>query len=137
MDTILEIKKKNFYLRMFILPIYSSKICFVRFNDDKGYDQVIKFLRGVGVNCDSYEEDDYRNAYGFVVKEKTKYGNVQFMFMNGCEEYKSEYVNTLSHESYHLVQNICSYHGLEFYPTGDNEHIAYLTGAIYSELNKM
>ena len=137
MEVILEIKKKNFYLRMFILPIYSSKICFVRFNDDKGYDHVIKFLKGINVDCESYETSEYSDAYGFVAKEKTKYGIVHFMFMNMCEEYKSDYVNTLSHETYHLVHNICSHHGLEFHPTGDNEHIAYLTGTIYSELNKM
>lgn len=137
MKTISKHKSKELTIHLFQIPIYDSKICFLKYDNDKGYNKAIECIKRFGVKDEVYETDEYRYAFGFVSKEKTKYGIVHFIFMNNCKEYKKDYSNTLSHENYHLVNNICKYHGIVFDHEGDNEAHAYLTGYLFQILSTL
>lgn len=136
MKTLSKYKSKSLLIHLFEIPIYDSKICFIRYENGEGYDKAMEFIKRIGVDNSSYKTDEYLFAYGFTTKEKTKHGQVHFVFINNCKEYKDYYSNTLAHENYHLVHNICKHHGIEFNDEGDNEPIAYLTGYLFDMLIK-
>lgn len=123
-------------IKLFKIPVYDSNICFIRYNNDISYNEVLIYLESINVNIDDYKTDDYKNAYGFTFKEKSKLGVIHFIIINGCEEYSEYYKNTLTHEIFHLISHICKHHGIEMYPDSDNEHIAYLTGYLSDILLK-
>lgn len=137
MKVLHKYKSKDLTIQLFEIPIYDSKICFIKYENDKGYTKAIEFTERIGVKDEIYQTDEYRNAFGFVSKEKTKFGIVHFIFMNNCKEYRKDYPNTLSHENYHLVNNICKYHGITFDAEGDNEPFAYLTGYLFQLLSTL
>lgn len=137
MKTLHKYKSKDLTIQLFQIPIYDSKVCLLKYHNDNAYYRALDFAKKIGVDCSSYMSDDYLNAYGFVSKEKTKYGHVNFIFMNNCKEYKAAYHNTLSHENFHLVHNICKHHGIEFNDDSDNEPIAYLTGYLFELLSTL
>lgn len=129
-------KSKDLTIHLFEIPIYDSKICFVRYNNENAYDKAVQYLERIGVKDESYKEDDYKNAFGFTDKQKTKYGIVHFVFMNNWDGYRHAYSNTLAHENFHLVHNICTHHGIEF-NSGANEPYAYLTGYLFDILSTL
>lgn len=131
-------KSKDLTIDMFEIPIYGSKICLMRYTNDKAYDLALKFLEKLDIPIEDYDAHEWRKAYGYTFKERTnKYGYVHFVFMNKCKEYKSYYENTLSHEIVHLVENISQHHGLTREDGEANEHIAYLTGYLFEALIKI
>ena len=124
---------KDYFIQLFEIPIYDSVVCFLRYNNKKGYEYCVKYCEGLGVE-DMHEllGDDYMNCYGFTMKEKTKNRIVSFLFMNNCKEYKDSYINTLSHENFHLIEGIAKHHNLE--DCEHNEARAYLTGYVFNYL---
>jgi len=131
---------KNKYIKVdfFKLPIYDSRICFVKHDGKRGYDQLVEFFKKLEVsNPEEYKDISWRNCYGFVLQERVKTGMLNIIVMNGRRDYKPEYINTLSHEVTHLIDNLCKHHGLQRYKSGDNEHIAYLTGYLTDYLYKL
>lgn len=130
-------KSINVFISVTNVPIYDSKIMFVRYNNKVGFNEAMAFCKKIGLNSDEYNNDDHFKAYGFTVKEKSKLGYVHLLFINNNKEYRSEYTNTLSHENYHLVKDICKHHGLEYTESGHDEHIAYLTGYLFNYLSKL
>lgn len=130
-------KSKDLTVDMFEIPIYDARVCLIKYENSKAYQRALQYLKRIGVQEEDYEKPEYENAFGFTDKQKTKIGIVHFVFMNVCSEYKPSYVNTLSHENYHLVHNICSHNGLEFRNDSHNEHIAYLTGYLFEALLKI
>lgn len=138
MDTLLQQKSKNVFIRLFKVPIYTSKVCFIRFNNRKGWDEAMLLLTKFGTTIEDINTDECMFAFGFTTKEKTtKHGIVHFVFINNAKEYKKEYTDTLSHENYHLIENICTHHGLKHEEDGANESQAYLTGYIFDYLSKL
>lgn len=137
MEILTEHKSEGLLIRMFVLPIYESKVCFVRYDNSEAYSEALKFCEGLGLKTADYNTDEYLFAYGFVIKDKTDKGFVHFIFLNGCSEYRTDLSNTIAHENYHLVTNICRYHGLVAEVDGDNEHIAYLIGYMYDIIEKL
>ena len=137
MEIISQIKTDNFSALIFKIPIYDAKVCFIKHNQNEGYDEALAFLNELKINTEDYNVDDYRFCYGFTFKERVTYGHVNFILMNTSPEISNDYINTLSHENFHLVENICRHHGLERYKKGDNEHIAYLTGYLFDILYKL
>lgn len=135
MKTLSTHKAENLLIHLFEIPIYDSKVCFIKYETGDAYNEAVEFADKLGVDVSSYKTDEYSFAYGFTVKEKTNIGYVHFVFINNCKEYKHAYTNTLSHENYHLIHNICKHHGIEFNDEGDNEPIAYLTGYLYQLLS--
>ena len=134
MNIISEYKNQGLGIILFMVPIYDSKICYVKYNTREEYDEALEFCEQMGLNTEEYRPNDYYDAFGFTFKDKTKKGTIHFIFMNDREDYKEDFGNTLSHETYHLITNICRYHGLDVSDTTDNEHIAYLTGYIFDQL---
>lgn len=128
MKPIHKYKSKDLTINLFEIPIYDSRICFLKYENAKGYEGAIKFVESIGVKDETYKTEEYAHAYGFVDKQKTKHGIVHFVFMNHCKEYRPMYVNSLAHENFHLVHNICKHHGIEFIEESANEPQAYLTG---------
>lgn len=137
MEIIVELTTKNLYLNMFKVPIYDSKVCLVQYKNDEGYNEALEFCTNLGMKIDEYKEDGWNFCYGFTFKDRIKYGYVHFIFFNISNEYKEDYINTLSHENVHLIQNISKHHSLQNYKNGDNEHIAYLTGYLFDILYKI
>lgn len=130
-------KSKDLTIQLFEIPIYDSRICFIRYENNKGYEKAVDWLEKIGLKDETYRTDDYRYAYGFTDKQKTKYGIVHFVFMNNAKEYKDAYKNTLAHENFHLVHNICKHHGIDFLEDNANEPYAYLTGYLFQLLSTM
>lgn len=128
-------KSKTLTIQLFEIPIYDSKICFIKYDSGKAYKKAIDYIKRIGVQDETYEHDEYQFAYGFTTKEKTKYGVVHFVFMNNAKEYRGTYSNTLAHENFHLVNFICKYHGIPFDMESDNEPYAYLTGYLFNILS--
>ena len=137
MQIITQHKTRNLKVVVFKLPIYDSKICFIKHDGVKGYNQSLIFLEKLGINTDEYKEDSWRHCYGFAFSERVKLGMVQFLIINTRKDYMSDYVNTLSHEITHLVDHIARHHGLTRQKQGSNEHIAYLTGYLTDFLFKV
>lgn len=138
METIQEKKSKDVFIQFFSVPIYSSKVCFIRFKNRKGWNEAISYLNKLGVVTDEINTDEWMFAYGFTTKEKTtKYGYVHFVFISGAQEYLKEYTDTLSHEVYHLIENISTHHGIKHEEGEANEPQAYLTGYIFNYLTKL
>ncbi len=135
MKTISTYKSEELSINFFQIPIYDSKICFIKYDTSKAYEEAIEFLKKIGVKDESYEADEYMLAYGFTDKQKTDYGIVFFVFINNAEEYKEYYSNTLAHENFHLVNFLCNQHGIIFYEDEDNEPHAYLTGYLFQILS--
>jgi len=135
MKTLSKYKSKDLIIHLFEIPIYDRKVCFIRYENGKEYEKAISFTEKIGVKDEIYRTDEYRLAFGFVSKEKTKYGTVHFIFMNNCKEYKKDYTNTLAHENFHLVHNICKNHGIDFLEDNHNEPYAYLTGYLFQILS--
>lgn len=134
MKIVSEYSNQGLSIILAILPIYDSKICYVKYDTREEYDEALSFCEKMGLNTEEYRGADYFDAFGFTFKDKTNKGNIHFLFMNDREDYKPDFNNTLSHENYHLITNICRHHGLDVNDTGDNEHIAYLTGYIFDQL---
>ena len=134
MNIITEYYNKGLSIILAIVPIYDSKICYVKYDTREEYDEALEFCEKMGLNTDEYKGNDYFDAFGFTFKDKTLKGNIHFIFMNAREDYKDDFVNTLSHETYHLITNMGRHHGLDVHDTGDNEHFAYLTGYIFDKL---
>lgn len=134
MKTLSELKTDDLYMNFFQVPIYDTKICFLRYQNDSGYDQALDFCKKLEMDVSDYQDDGYKFAYGFTFKAKVKAGHVIFLFINACEEYKEDYTNTLSHEAYHALQQIMRHHELQTYKDSANEHIAYLVGSLNSFL---
>lgn len=135
METILKYVEDNLLIVMFVLPIYETKICYIKYDTSDAYNQALKYCENIGINTNDYKSDEYMYAYGFTFKDKGAQGFIHFIFMNGSEEYKEDFTNTLAHENYHLISKICEHHGLEEIDGGDNEHIAYLTGYLFNTLS--
>lgn len=134
-----ESKLYNCYIQLFEIPIYGSKICFIKHKSLKGYLKAISYLKSINFDIDNIEDEEWSKCYGFVDKKFTNktLGTVHLIVMNTHSGYISKYKDTLSHEGSHLVQNICEHHGLEHRKGGHNEHIAYLTGYIMDYLLKI
>ena len=130
-------KSINVFISVNKLPIYDSKIMFVRYNNKVGFNEAIDFCKKIGLNADEYATDDYFKAYGFTVKERSDLGYIHLLFINNKKDYREDYLNTLAHENYHLVKDICKHHGLEYTESGHDEHIAYLTGYLLNYLSKL
>ena len=128
-------KSKELTIQLFQIPIYDSRICFIKYDNGKAYQKAIEYIKKIGVQDETYETDDYQFAFGFTTKEKTKHGILHFVFINNCKEYKPYYSNTLAHENFHLVNFICKHHGIPFDAEGDNEPYAYLTGYLFQLLS--
>ena len=137
MEVLKTHKTKNVFIQIFKIPIYDSKVCFIRFNNRKGYDEALAFCEKIGIVTDEFNTDEWMFAYGFTCKEKTKYGFIHIVFINAAKEYAKEYTNTLAHEHYHLIQHISIHHGLTQEDGEANEHIAYLTGYLFDYLSKL
>jgi len=137
MKVLHKYKSKDLLIHLFEIPIYDSRICLIKYENNKGYEDAIKWLEKIGLKDESYKTDEYRYAYGFVDKQKTKHGFLHLVFMNNCKEYKYAYKNTLAHENFHLVHNICKHHGIEFIDDNANEPQAYLTGYLFSYLSSL
>ena len=137
MEVIKQRKTPNLYMRTFVIPIYSSKVCFIRFKNRKGWDEAMKYIESLGVLTDELNTEEWMFAYGFCTKEKTNQGFIHFLFINAAKEYSEEYTNTLSHECYHLVEHISTHHGLKHEEGEANEPQAYLTGYLYDYLSKI
>jgi hypothetical protein len=134
MKIIHKYKSKGLTIQLFEIPIYDSRICFIRYENNKSYDKAVDWLETIGLKDETYKTDEYRYAYGFTDKQKTKYGIIHLVFMNNCKEYKPTYKNTLAHENFHLVHNICKHHGIDFLEDNANEPYAYLTGYLFDIL---
>lgn len=137
METLSQYKSKNIKIDLFEIPIYDFRICFLKYKNNKGYDEALLFCEGIGFKEDIYKTDEYRYACGFTTKQTTKTGIIAFVFINNCKEHKDIYINTLSHETFHLVNVICKHHGIVYDAESDNEPIAYLTGYLYNYLSKL
>jgi hypothetical protein len=137
MENLLEYKTDNLYICTFTIPIYESKVCFLKFTDTDGYLEALKYLEELGVKTADYKSDEYQYAYGFTFKDRGIKGWMHFLFINGSEEYKPDLTNTLAHETYHLISKISEHHGLEQTEGGDNEHIAYLTGYLFNQIAEL
>ncbi len=135
--TISELKTDDLFINMFEIPIYDNHICFIRYKNDSAYEQALSFVEEIGIDTAEFKIDDYKNACGFTKNAIAKNGGrVIFLFINKSEEYSDDYINTLSHETYHLIQFIMKHNGLKSYKDSDNEHIAYLTGYLFNVLHK-
>lgn len=128
MKTIHKYKSKDLTINLFEIPIYDFKICFLKHRNNKGYDEALLFCSGIGFNEDIYKTDDYRYAGGFTTTRSTTNGIICFVFINYSKELRGDYINSLAHENYHLVQQICKHHGIKYDEDSDNEPQAYLTG---------
>jgi hypothetical protein len=137
MEVITKSKGKGLFICLFKIPVYDSKICFIRYENDSSYAKALKFCEKMGLFTDEYNEDEWKNAYGFTFKERTtSHGYVHFLLINKSKEYIREYTNTLAHENYHLIEQIAVHHGLTREDNEPNEHIAYLTGYLFNLLSK-
>jgi hypothetical protein len=137
MENLIEYKTDNLYICTFVVPIYETKVCFLKYKDSEGYLEALKYLEELAVKIEDYKTNEYMLAYGFVINDRSKHGLMKFMFINGSEEYKTEIVNTLAHENFHLIEHIIRQCGLENIEDGDNEHIAYLTGYLYNKITEL
>jgi len=137
METISTHKSNGLLIHLFKLPIYDSKICFLRYSNSDEYKEAVEFAKKIGVQDETLETDEYMLAYGFTDKHRTEYGFVHFVFLNNAKEYASVYQNTLAHENFHLVHNICKHHGIDFIDDNANEPYAYLTGYLFQYLSTL
>lgn len=137
MENTIEYKTDTLYICIFVVPIYESKVCFIKYKDGDGYLEALRYLEDLGIKTSEYKTDEYQFAYGFTFKDKGIKGWMHFLFINGSEEYKIDLINTLAHETYHLISKISEHHGLEQTEGGDNEHIAYLTGYLYNKITEL
>lgn len=132
-----ESKLYNCYIQLFEVPIYGSKVCFIKYKSIKGYKKAIEYLKSIEFDIGELDDPEYYNCYGFVHKEKTKLGTVQLIILNTKKDYLKKYKDTLAHEGSHLIQSISEHHGLEYKKGGHNEHIAYLTGYLLNYLHTL
>jgi len=138
MTTLHEYKLYNCYIKIFELPIYKSKICFVKYKSLKGYQKGIDFLKDINVDTSIIDDIEWSKCYGFVDQKRSTLGTLHIVFMNvSHKDYIKYYKDTLSHEGTHLVQNICEHIGLEHHKRSANEHIAYLTGYLLNYLHSL
>ena len=137
MENVKKHKAKGLSLTIFSVPIYGASVCHVKYDNITGYGNAIKYLKKLGAKMEGYYDNELPLSYGFIEKEVTKKCMLHIIFINNCKEYRGEINDTVAHENYHLVQNICLHHGLEVYHDSHNEHIAYLTGYLFNIISKL
>ena len=137
MEIISKKINKDLKLILFKVPIYDSRICFIKHDGNKGYDKALKYVESLGMDMHEYRDISWRHCYGFALSHQVKVGMVHFVFMNNKKDYRKDYINTLSHEITHLVDHIAKHHGLTRQKDGANEHFAYLTGYLTDFLFKV
>jgi len=120
--------ESNYSIKSRFIPIYEAKVIYCEYKEGGFNDLLSKLNLLYGMVLE--EPSEYEKCYGFCQKFKVNIGFCYFVFINTCDEYKSVYINTFTHEVYHLIEKIKEHHGLVAVEYEANEHIAYLTGYI-------
>ena len=120
--------ENDYSIKFRFIPIYEAKVVYCEYKEG-GFNNLLSKLNDLySITLD--EANEYEHCYGFCEKFSTKIGFCYFVFINTCVEYLPLYINTFTHEVFHLIEKIKEHHGLVSEEYKANEHIAYLTGYV-------
>lgn len=137
MNTIAEIKKDNYYLLYSILPIYKSHILIGFYKSLKDYYRLLDELETIGIDLQEYKNEDWFKCYGWQISINAESKKHLVLFNISDKTYLDNLTDTISHETYHLVQSIAVHHGLTMSRHTPNEHIAYLIGYLNNYITRI
>lgn len=133
MELISEIKTNDSITKTQRLPIYADKIIFSKYYNWDGYINILDHYESIGYNVEEVKNETWFKTFGYVVNID---GVLAICINQSGGIYNDELmlIDTLAHETYHIVQELSKFHFLTMTNKNNNEHIAYLIGYINKEL---
>jgi hypothetical protein len=123
--------KQKYLIKKHKLPIYGGNIIYVEHTKSNFYDVLDIVCNRYGLNPETPEDLNLCHGLSYEYYKEGK-GQCFYLFVN--TDYKSEYLDTMCHEIYHMVQNIIKHFGIVEIRGEANEPVAYLTGYLSSLL---
>ena len=137
MNTIAEIKKDNYNLLYVELPIYKSHIIIGFYKSISDYYTLLDDLKMIDIDLSEYKNENWFKCYGWQISVDGEFKKHLVLFNISDANYTNVIHDTISHETYHLVQSLAVHHGLTINKHTPNEHIAYLIGYLSNYIHKV
>jgi len=123
---------KTYSIKEHSIPIYTFKVIYVEYNPEYFEKCLATIERRYNFDVSSYKP--LKNCHGFAGMGPEGF-RLFLVFINDKKNRNSaRYINTVTHEIRHLVDDVCIYFELIAVKNKANEHIAYLTGYLNEKI---
>jgi hypothetical protein len=120
---------RTYTIKKVVIPIYNAKILYCEYNEDYFDELLLKLRRNYRLDVGEIKDDG--GCKGLCLAHTHTEPTFFLVFINISKVNKSsKYINVMTHEIRHLVDDMCDHFQIP-YPKGKaNEPVTYLTGYI-------